>query len=234
MKIIKFCTEQQVCQIEFANEKLLLEARGAIFWPATQSLIVADLHLEKASYLAKYGENLLPTYDTYDTLLRLSDLIATYKPRQVICLGDNLHDKNAMLRMREQDYNLLAKIMQSTQQWYWIMGNHDANVQDRHLFNGDTCVAKLRLATITLAHQPNQDDAFQCIGHYHPKLNLVLKGHKLSSKCFCVSENLIILPSFGSFTGGLDVHSAAFQTAFAGQKFNFFTLARNKIWRINH
>src|SRR6185503_15000988 len=61
---------------------------GALFWPEEGLLVVADLHLEKGSSFARRGQ-LLPPYDTTETLSRLARLIAHYAPRVVLALGDN-------------------------------------------------------------------------------------------------------------------------------------------------
>src|ERR1041385_3891008 len=64
---------------------------GALYWPEEGLLAVADLHLEKGSSFARRGQ-LLPPYDTTETLARLARLIAHYAPRTVVALGDNFHD----------------------------------------------------------------------------------------------------------------------------------------------
>ena len=43
-------------------------------------------------------------------------------------------------------------------------------------------------------------------GHFHPKLRLHLKGRQVSRRCFVNSATKIIMPAFGSLTGGLDAH----------------------------
>src|SRR5436305_7576141 len=70
---------------------LAADCLGALYWPDEGALIVADLHLEKGSSFARRGQ-LLPPYDTTETLARLARLIAHYAPRTVIALGDNFHD----------------------------------------------------------------------------------------------------------------------------------------------
>ena len=47
---------------EFAGHTLHALPQGAIFWPARRALIVADLHFEKASWFAKFGQ-MLPPYE---------------------------------------------------------------------------------------------------------------------------------------------------------------------------
>ena len=41
-------------------------------------------------------------------------------------------------------------------------------------------------------------------GHFHPKLRLQVQGRSVSRRCFVISETKMILPAFGSLTGGLD------------------------------
>jgi metallophosphoesterase superfamily enzyme len=43
-------------------------------------------------------------------------------------------------------------------------------------------------------------------GHFHPKLRINLKGRQVARRCFVASRTKLILPAFGSLTGGLDVH----------------------------
>jgi metallophosphoesterase superfamily enzyme len=41
-------------------------------------------------------------------------------------------------------------------------------------------------------------------GHFHPKLRVSLRGRRVSRRCFVATERKLILPAFGSLTGGLD------------------------------
>jgi metallophosphoesterase superfamily enzyme len=43
-------------------------------------------------------------------------------------------------------------------------------------------------------------------GHFHPKLRVSLRGRRVSRRCFVASPTKIIMPAFGSLTGGLDAH----------------------------
>ena len=61
---------------------VVLEAlpEGALWWADERLLVVADLHLEKGSSFARRGQ-MLPPYDTHETLARLSRLVAGCDPR---------------------------------------------------------------------------------------------------------------------------------------------------------
>ena len=51
----------------FAGHDFLADPQGALHWPAERALLVADLHLEKASWYARLGQ-FLPPYDSQATL----------------------------------------------------------------------------------------------------------------------------------------------------------------------
>ena len=66
----------------FANEEMLLVGGRALFWPRENALLVADLHLEKASFFAKHGQ-MLPPYDSRETLGRIADDLRSTGARRV-------------------------------------------------------------------------------------------------------------------------------------------------------
>src|SRR3546814_9025569 len=82
----------------FAGQQFEMLADRALFWPRHGALIVADLHLEKASWYAALGQP-LPPYDSHDTLDRLAALADQNGARAIWCLGDGFHDRNAPTRI---------------------------------------------------------------------------------------------------------------------------------------
>ena len=68
-----------------------LRPSGALWIEAARTLVVADLHLEKGSAYAMRGQ-MLPPYDTRETLIALSDAVFRFNPKTVIALGDSFHD----------------------------------------------------------------------------------------------------------------------------------------------
>jgi len=108
---------------EVNGERVLLDCAGAAFWPAERTLILADIHFEKGSSLARNGA-LLPPYDTRTTLRRLAALMASYAPARVIALGDSFHDGEAAERLDGDERAMLAHLVSATE-WIWIEGNHD-------------------------------------------------------------------------------------------------------------
>ena len=76
----------------FAGETFEATPSGALFWPARQALLVADLHLEKASWFARLGQ-FLPPYDSHATLTALADEVERTGATSLYCLGDSFHDR---------------------------------------------------------------------------------------------------------------------------------------------
>ncbi len=213
-------------EINFAGERMLLDGAGGIFWPGANALIVSDLHFEKASFLSQFGA-LLPRYDTRATLSTLDELIAHYQPEQVICLGDSFHDRKAFLRLEPADREALLRHIQSVKHWHWILGNHDP-AMDAAL-SGSPCHT-LEIAGILLTHEPSESLQPQIIGHFHPKIHMRLSGHRVHGPTFAHDHKLLIMPSLGSFTGGLDVRDNAIASLLTQP--HYYLLYRSKLWKL--
>ena len=184
----------------FAGETLVATAEGALFWPAQNALLVADLHLEKASWFARLGQ-FLPPYDSHATLTALAREVERTGATRLYCLGDSFHDRFGCDRLPDAARELLLE-MTSMLDWVWIVGNHDPGFSDHC---GGRLAEEVEVAGIVLRHEAVRDDPRpEMSGHYHPKLRLHLKGRNVSRRCFVVSATKLILPAFGSLTGGLD------------------------------
>jgi uncharacterized protein len=184
----------------FAGETFVASAEGALYWPAQEALLVADLHLEKASWFARLGQ-FLPPYDSVATLTALHAVVRQHAVRRLYCLGDSFHDRFGCDRLPEQARRLLEELT-GTLDWTWILGNHDPGFADHC---GGTLVEEMEVGGITLRHEARRDDPRPEIsGHYHPKYRVHVRGRHVSRRCFVASKTKLILPAFGSLTGGLD------------------------------
>ena len=97
--------------------------QGALWWPARRALLVADLHLEKASWFAARGQ-MLPPYDSLATLAALDAVIARLDPAEIWCLGDSFHDAGGAARLAPEAAARLAALA-GGRRWVWLTGNHD-------------------------------------------------------------------------------------------------------------
>ena len=186
----------------FAGETFFATADGALFWPSQQALLVADLHLEKASWFARLGQ-FLPPYDSHATLTALAGQVELTGATRLYCLGDSFHDRFGCDRLPDNARKLLTALT-GRLDWTWIVGNHDPGFADRC---GGRLAQEVEVAGIVLRHEAVRGDPRpEMSGHFHPKLRLHLKGRQVSRRCFVASPTKIILPAFGSLTGGLDAH----------------------------
>jgi DNA ligase-associated metallophosphoesterase len=186
----------------FAGETFEATPSGALFWAARGALLVADLHLEKASWFARFGQ-FLPPYDSHATLSALASEVERSRATRLFCLGDSFHDAFGCDRLPANARALLIELTAKLD-WTWIVGNHDPGFADHC---GGRIVDEVEIGGIILRHEAQRgDERPEISGHFHPKLRLHLKGRRVSRRCFVKSANKIIMPAFGSLTGGLDAH----------------------------
>ncbi len=189
----------------FGGQELRALSAGALFWPARQALLVADLHLEKASWFARFGQ-LLPPYDSIATLSELTDVIAATGAREVWCLGDSFHDARGCERLPERAQTMLRSLTGTTR-WTWITGNHDAGMGIGTVADhcGGVLVEEAVVDGLVLRHEADPAETRpELSGHFHPKLRLKVRGKAVARRCFVATPTKLVLPAFGSLTGGLD------------------------------
>jgi DNA ligase-associated metallophosphoesterase len=186
--------------LSFAGQQFLALPEAALFWPAQSALLVADLHFEKASWYARFGQ-FLPPHDSAATLDLIETLVARTGARAVWSLGDSFHDADGAARLDARSRHRLISLTEKLD-WIWITGNHDAGVAT---MPGGRRLVEAEVAGIRLRHEADPDDPNPEIsGHFHPKLRLSLRGRHVSRRCFVGSATKLILPALGALTGGLD------------------------------
>ena len=186
----------------FAGETFEATPSGALFWRARQALLVADLHLEKASWFARLGQ-FLPPYDSHATLSALGEEVERTGATRLYCLGDSFHDRFGCERLQQGARELLTGLTAKLD-WTWIVGNHDPGFADHC---GGRIADEVEIGGIILRHEAVRDEPRPEIsGHFHPKLRVSMSGRRVSRRCFVTSARKIIMPAFGSLTGGLDAH----------------------------
>ncbi|WP_404384732.1 ligase-associated DNA damage response endonuclease PdeM [Caenispirillum salinarum] len=208
---------------------VLPDPSGALFWPKEQTLVVADMHLEKAATLARRGAGFLPPYDTRETLRLLEGLMRRHAPKRLIALGDAFHDAKAAHGLTEADAARLRKLTAATE-WIWITGNHDP-VAPLHL--GGRAEEVAEIGPLVFRHDPQPATGLrsadgEVAGHLHPKAAVTVRGQRLSRPCFVTDTRRLVLPAFGTFTGGLDVFDPAIRGLFR-RDFTVFLTGRDKV-----
>jgi DNA ligase-associated metallophosphoesterase len=192
--------------LSFAGEEFALVQDRALYWPRERALLVADLHLEKASFYARHGQ-MLPPYDSRETLERVAAAIRETGARRVFTLGDNFHDSAGPARLEPHAAGMLDALTRATD-WVWITGNHDAAME---AIAGGTLAEELAVAGLILRHQAKAGETQPEIsGHYHPRLQITVRDRAIRRPCAVVSSaGRMILPAFGALTGGMNAADPA-------------------------
>lgn len=221
-------TDYAVHHLMICGKQLVADMSGALYWPAERALIVADLHLEKASAYAARG-TMLPPYDTRATLERLAAVVERTQPELVVALGDSLHDCAGAARIARADRDALA-ILQEGRRWIWVRGNHDPVIAAEL---GGEVVDGVTLGGLRLVHEPTIGRAtHEIAGHLHPAARVSVYGHTIRRPCFVGNRLRLVLPAFGTFTGGLNVLDDAFLPLFGTDGFDAWILGQEGVYPV--
>ncbi|MBA4307876.1 MAG: phosphoesterase [Sphingopyxis sp.] len=194
----------------FGGHNFEVAGDAALYWPEQKMLVVSDLHLEKASAYAAGGQ-MLPPYDSLATLEQVAALVDQFVPEIVISLGDNFHDTDGERRLQGRASALLKRLVTSVR-WIWVTGNHDPDVQGHW---GGEAVETLKCGNVIFRHEAlGAEEGPEISGHFHPKFRQAVRGRHVSRRCFVRSARKLVMPAFGTLTGGLDVQDPALIAAF--------------------
>ncbi len=215
-------------EVAICGKLFRADMAGALYWPAVDALIVADLHLEKGSSYARRGQ-LVPPYDTRETLNKLAAVIDRYDAGTVIALGDSLHDVDASARIGIEELEIL-QIMQEDREWIWVTGNHDPEIGERL---GGTVVGDIEIDGLTLRHEPHPGHmTHEIAGHLHPAAKLSMYGYTLRRPCFVGNGRRLVLPAFGTYTGGLNILAEPFEPLFGLEGMQVWMLGQEGLYPV--
>lgn len=212
--------------VHLNDAELMLLPQGALWWPAEGTLVVSDLHLEKGSSYASRGQ-LLPPYDTSATLKQVESLVADFGPKRVISLGDSFHDGEAEARLADQD-KARIRALTGTVEWIWVEGNHDPEPPASLGGIGET---ELSIGGLVFCHEP-LGKIGEVSGHLHPSAKVRARGRAVRRRCFAVGQGIIIMPSLGAYTGGLNICDEAFMNVFEGVP-DAYVLGETRVFKLD-
>lgn len=199
-----------------AGARLTALGSGALWWGEERLLCVSDLHLGKSERHLRRGGAALPPYEVRDTLNRLSALIEQFAPDTVLCLGDSFDDLAAARALPATDAKTLRQMV-AARKWIWIEGNHDPGATS---FGGQSC-EEITIRPLTFRHIAHQDAApGEVSGHYHPKARL---SRGSARPAFLLDHTRLIMPAFGTYTGGLRSSDPALADLMAPQALAILT-----------
>jgi len=217
--------------LALAGAEAVLEPGGALYLVEERLLAVADMHLEKGSAFARRGQ-MLPPYDTADTLARLAALVARYRPRTLLALGDSLHDRWAAERLAAGAVEAI-RLIGHGREVIWIAGNHDPAPHGL----GGMCCDSLALGGLAFRHEPSRTPGAEMAegtvcGHLHPVARIARAGRGVRRRCFVTDGRRMVLPAFGAFTGGLNVRDPAIAGLFPGRGTSVHLLGEGRTYHL--
>ncbi|MBS1216169.1 MAG: box helicase [Proteobacteria bacterium] len=186
--------------VTIEGEDLLLLPERAVYWPAQQTLLVADAHFGKLSPSRGRGP---ARSTTAESLARLEAILARHAVRRIVFLGDFFHDRNsktdatlARLAAWRESHDRLELLL--------VRGNHDGRAGDPPQELRVRVVPEpYRLDPFSLCHEPSESKkGYAIAGHLHPAI--VLRGRaddRLRLPCFWLASDYAVLPAFGELDG---------------------------------
>ncbi len=195
--------DPSVSRILLSGKSFVADPSGALYWPAENTLIVADLQLSKCSYLQ--GEDVvLPPYDTLSSFEKLEDALDRYDPARVIALGNSFAGAACGLSPHQCDWLL---DMMEGRDWYWIA----PELSSRPDGVGGTVAPQMVVNGIKFRAEPVRAPvANEIAGGLHPVAQISQYGHLMRGRCFVTNGMRMVLPSLGNYSAGTNVLSAAF------------------------
>ena len=193
---------------------LVLRADRTLWLPGSRCLVVSDVHLGKAAVFRRHGLP-IPEGDTAADLARLSAALEETGAQRLLIAGDWFHAPAAHVPV----------VLEAVQAWRarhaglpvrLVAGNHDrgAAMPPASL---DFAVSPRshREGALTIVHDPAdaEPDEWIVAGHLHPVLRL--RGRGPGVPCFWLRATGLVLPGFGTFTGGAAVSPAPEDRLFA-------------------
>jgi len=189
-------------ELMIAGERIVLLADRALWWPACDTLLVADAHFGKAATFRAHGVA-VPSGTTEDTLERLAVLLAQTGAQRIVFLGDFIHAREAR---RPALLARLAALRKPDIEWVLVRGNHDMHAGVPPELALTAVDEPWHQGPFALSHHPApQPGHYVLAGHLHPALRVSAGGDRVRLPCFAFGPAVGLLPAFGAFTGHMNI-----------------------------
>ena len=185
--------------ISVDNQTLALLPGKAVLLP-DRTLIAADLHLGKATAFQAKGLA-IPEGDSDADLHRLRTVCEQAGATRLLINGDLFHSPAGLSPQIERLLETWLSTMGIPVQL--IVGNHDRKL--RRLPASLDPVDRTEAAGFLIVHDPADVPAARpaVCAHWHPVARIADgKRTSLRLPCFLLRGTTLVLPSFGTFTGG--------------------------------
>lgn len=186
--------------IKFGGEEIQLFADRFAYIPAHKCALIADLHWGKTGHFRKNGIG-VPNFINQTDFDRLENIVNQTNAESIQILGDCFHSK-----LNYEIIHLGEFVRKCPIPIKLIPGNHDIwALESLRNIGIEILSEQIQLGKIILTHEPIETDQFQIYGHIHPKVVLKSGLKSLTFPAFIQQKNTLILPAFGTFTGGVQL-----------------------------
>ena len=210
--------------INFNNHEFKINNDGILFWLEKKIAIVSDLHLEKGSSFASLGQ-FIPPFDSEETLKKLINFFKTHEVQTIILLGDTFHDRGALNRMSSKVKSIFDSLVENYE-IIFVLGNHENKMKSAFIKFYERYIVD----DIHFLHEAVLEKKYQISGHFHPVASLKINSKQITEKCLIHSENHIIMPAFGEFTGGLNINNPVFKP-FLNRNYYIYLLTKKSVYK---
>lgn len=199
--------------VTFAGQELMLLPQKAVWWSSQSMLLLSDVHLGKGEVFRRQGLA-IPSGDSAYDMDRIGELIDQFDPDQVAILGDLVHGKPGEQLI--EDFTLWRSKFKKVQMQL-VAGNHDRHMAIVPPEWQLAVVPATICCDVLLAHAPGEEtNTPEIVGHIHPAIRMRAgRADSLRAPAFWMQPNRLVLPSFGSFTGGYTVRPTKGDRLFA-------------------
>ena len=183
--------------VNILGQTFILHPSGGMFWEEEDSLVISDVHLGKISHFRKHG-SAIPQEAVMGNFQRMNEVIEYFQPFKILFLGDLFHSSlnKEWVLFEAWLENISAEVI-------LIEGNHDIISPLKYEQLGVQTISEVIKGDFLLTHHPDERPGFfNFSGHIHPGVKINGIGRQsLKLPCFFRSQNQMILPAFGEFTG---------------------------------
>lgn len=184
-------------EITIKNNIFQLHSSGALFWEKERMLLISDVHLGKVSHFRKFG-SAVPQNSVEGNFKKLTSVIAFFEPEKICFLGDLFHSS------LNKEWNLFENWKSKiSAEIFLVEGNHDIISPLKYEKLGIQVLPEYIKNEFLLTHHPEiREGFFNFSGHLHPGVKINGKARQqLRLPCFYKTDNQLVLPAFGEFTG---------------------------------
>jgi uncharacterized protein len=194
------CSQSLEGSVEFRTSLFLLKER-AVWCRESKSLFIADTHFGKAGHFRKAGIA-VPESVHLEDYKSIEYLIHRYRPDNFYFLGDLFHSSINAQWLKLEEF---LEGFGSTE-FFLVKGNHDILPARIYQSSRLQIINEPQLfGNLILSHEPMEDipeGKLNLCGHIHPGFSMAGGAkQRLKLSCFYASENQLVLPAFGKFTG---------------------------------